>query len=138
MKKILLLVIGAVIFSCNPDEDEVVDCALTDLSLKVTKVQIADCGLENGIITVQAEGGSPPYQYSVQEGSPQASNEFKDLGPQLDPYKLNVIDNNGCIQSTTTFLGQKGPFAANVSVTPSGCEDSNGAIVAEAFNGVPP
>ena len=140
MKKILIFIFGLIIYACDSNPiDEEVDCALTDLSLKVTKVQIADCGLQNGEITIEATGGTPPYQYNIENFTTQESNVFKGLGPPLiDPYTFFVTDNNGCTQSATTFLGQRAPFTATITVTYSGCEGDSATITAVPFNGVPP
>ena len=141
MKKLSLIVLIAVIVfgACGTDPvQEVVDCSLTDLSLKVVKVKIADCGQENGEITIEASGGTPPYQYSFEEGTTQESNEFKGIGTRSEPYVLHVTDKNGCFQSVETFMAQKAPFTATVTTTYSGCEQSLGTITANPLNGVPP
>ncbi len=137
LRKFQISVLALVFLACNPNQ-LVVDCAVSDLAVKVTKVRIADCGLQNGEVTLTATGGTPPYEFQLEGESRQESNVFSNLVSQIDPYNFIVTDINRCEQSTSTLVGQKGPFTANATISPSGCNTSNGKIIAEPFNGVPP
>jgi len=48
-----------------------------------------------GELEVNASGGLPPYQYSLDESSYQSSNYFEDLPD--DDYTVYIKDSNGCI-----------------------------------------
>ncbi len=53
-------------------------------------------GINLGSITLTASGGTPPYQYSVDDGvTLQASGQFDDLPAGV--YPVYVVDANGCI-----------------------------------------
>ena len=61
----------------------------------------ADCSNATGTITLTAGGGSPAYQYSIDNGvSYQVSNQFLNL-PIGNYNNLKVKDNNGCLQSVS-------------------------------------
>ena len=138
MRKIFFILLYLGLLSCDSNPIEEVDCELTDLGLKIVKVKIADCGQENGEITVEATGGTLPYKYSFEDGVTQESNVFSGIGTRKDPYVIFVTDKNGCSQSVETFMAQKAPFTATITTTFSGCEGSMGTITANPFNGVPP
>ncbi len=137
LRKLQISALALVFLGCNPNQ-LVVDCAVSDLAVKVTKVRIADCGLQNGEVTLTATGGTPPYEFQLKGENPQELNVFSNLLSQIDPYNFIVTDRNGCLQSVSTLVGQKGPFTANATISHSGCDTSNGKIIAEPFNGVPP
>ncbi len=137
LRKLQISVLALVFLACNPDS-LVVDCAVSDFAVKVTKVRIADCGLQNGEVTLTATGGTPPYEFQLEGENPQEANVFDNLVSQIDPYNFVVTDRNGCEQSVSTLVGQKGPFTANATISTSGCGTSNAKIIAEPFNGVAP
>ena len=61
----------------------------------------ADCSNTTGTITLTAGGGTPTYQYSIDNGvTYQASNLFFNL-PSGNYNNLKVKDNNGCVQSVS-------------------------------------
>lgn len=70
------------------------------LIFTTTHSEITCNGASNGSITITANGGVPPYQYSINNGqSFQANNVFTGLGPSN--YVIKVKDANSCI--TTCF-----------------------------------
>lgn len=52
------------------------------------------CGSNEGTITMQADAGTPPYQYFLDSGTPQGNNEFTSLAQ--GSYAAHVMDNTGC------------------------------------------
>jgi len=61
------------------------------------------CGANDGTITVQVTGGTPPYQYSIDMGtSYQSSNVF--TGLWSGTHVINVIDSNGCTGIYTVLI----------------------------------
>ncbi|MGK0307432.1 MAG: hypothetical protein ACI8RP_000384, partial [Urechidicola sp.] len=69
---------------------------LTSAAFTFSTVGISCSNNEDGIITVNATGGSAPYDYSRNNGiSFQASNTFEDL--PFGSYNLVVRDDNNCI-----------------------------------------
>jgi hypothetical protein len=82
----------------------------------------------NGTITLTANGGVTPYQFSV-DGVNHVSNYFFDtlIG---GTYSCEVIDGNGCISSTTIMLDdvtglaeESNPSESNIVVFPNPTED---------------
>ena len=73
------------------------------LSIAVNSVD-ATSGNSDGFATVTATGGTPPYQYSLDNGTTwQTSNIFNGLGAGV--YVVFVQDANGCQQLLTFILG---------------------------------
>jgi gliding motility-associated-like protein len=66
----------------------------------------------DGKITVNASGGTPPYSYSLNGGAPQPSNIFSGL--QSGTYTVQVIDANGCTNTTTQNIDTT--FAVSASI----------------------
>ncbi|MBL0183580.1 MAG: gliding motility-associated C-terminal domain-containing protein [Chitinophagaceae bacterium] len=64
----------------------------------------ASCANNDGTITVTAGGGTPAYQYSINNGvSYQAGNVFNNL-PVGNYNNIKVKDANGCISNTSAIL----------------------------------
>ncbi|MBK7855796.1 MAG: SprB repeat-containing protein [Bacteroidetes bacterium] len=60
-----------------------------------TNVVDANCGNANGAVTINANGGTAPYQYSIDNGATfQASNNFSSL--LANNYNIVIEDANGC------------------------------------------
>ena len=107
------------------------------LSFTVDTVSVICNGGNNGSITVQATGGSTPYQYSLNNGTAQSSATFNNLA--AGNYTINVQDAHNCSASSSIVLYQ--PVAISltfdtVNVTCGGA--STGAIITTATNGKPP
>ena len=86
-------------------------CTLTDsatvmqpqseLDLQITaQTDIVCSGL--GSVTVAASGGTPPYLYSLDGGTPQASGTFSNLA--AGTYSVAVLDGNGCDDSVAVTI----------------------------------
>jgi len=114
------------------------------------------CNTDNGQITLTPAGGTPPYQYSINDGASfQASNVFTNLGPGA--YSIMIEDANGCITAPWSAVGvsyanfQLWPQASFInvsapncslvmSVTPSapGCGNNNSLKITNTTGGTPP
>lgn len=55
------------------------------------------CDGSNGTLTVSVQGGTAPYSYILNAGTPQASNTFTNL--PAGSYSVSVSDVNGCSNS---------------------------------------
>ncbi len=88
-------------------------------------------------ITVNANGGTPGYLYSVSGGPFQGSNQFFDL--PNGSYTVVVADANGC-SATTTAVVLFNNLIAQISITQGiGCFGENdGEITASASGGSTP
>jgi gliding motility-associated-like protein len=93
---------------------------------------------KDGRITVEAAGGTPPYQYSEDKGSSwQQAPTFTQLAQ--GEHEILVRDRNGCVAGTTVDI--TAPLALNVSTstTDVSCYGAcNGRIVIKATGGVAP
>lgn len=94
------------------------------------------CGLPNGEIVVNANGGTPGYTYSSDFGVTfQASNTF--AGLNTDNYDIIVEDANGCQSSSLEFVpSEASPVITGVALTNITCNgDCDGSIVVTATGG---
>lgn len=92
-------------------------------------VNDSDCNSTDGTIQVNATDGVAPYQYKLDEGAFQASDNFANLAPGA--YTVTVRDASGCevelqasVASTVTFSQIRTLVQTNCAV--SGCH--NGTI----------
>ena len=90
------------------------------------------CGGINGEIEITASGGSPDYQYSIDNGiNFQASSNFTQLDT-LD-YNILIIDENNCIDTAQiTLEGTDSLLITDLNVENTTCGLNNGTI---SFNG---
>lgn len=119
-------------------------------------VNATACQTNDGQVTLTPAGGTPPYQYSINDGASfQASNVFSNLGPGA--YSILIEDANGCITAPWSAIGvsyanfQLWPQAKFVNVTapncalaisatPSapGCGNKNSITINGTSGGLPP
>ncbi|MBR9921957.1 MAG: T9SS type B sorting domain-containing protein [Bacteroidetes bacterium] len=70
-------------------------------------------GLEDGTISVQAEGGTPPYSYSLDNQTFSGSSTLVAL--EAGTYSVYVQDNNGCVfQTGDVTINEPDAFSVNV------------------------
>ncbi len=132
MKRMLIFL--AIMYVGCKDENGVFDCE--NLTIRLSELEYADCGGSNGTLTISVSGGQEPYLYTINDGSPQTSNQFTDLDPQY--YSVQVEDANGCVDSVRTFIGGVQAVKAIALITPAGCGTSNGSLEIRAKNGIEP
>lgn len=97
----------------------------------------ATCGLDNADVTITANGGTPGYQYSNDNGVTfQAPNSFTGLA--ATNYVIVVEDNNGCqIDSLITLTSDQLPSIDNVVTNDPLCFGSlDGDITVTSSGGV--
>lgn len=89
-------------------------------------VNATGCTTNNGQVTLTPAGGTPPYQYSINDGSSfQSSNVFSNLAP--GSYSIMIEDANGCITAPWSAVGvsyanfQVWSHASFVNVTAPTC-----------------
>lgn len=97
----------------------------------------ADCGSNNGTVTVTASGGTAPYQYSINGGTTYQSNNFF-TGLVGGQYTLIVKDANNCINAAiVTITNSAAPFITAVPAAAT-CGSNNGTITAFGSGGTAP
>ncbi|QEC68464.1 T9SS type A sorting domain-containing protein [Panacibacter ginsenosidivorans] len=102
--------------------------------LNVSISSNADDGACKGLssaITVNVTGGTTPYQYNLNAGNYQLSNEFNNLAD--GSYTVIVKDSNGCISSVPTVVTKSAPmkawFSEVTDVSACGFADGSGTVI---------
>lgn len=106
--------------------------------LTITNISQPSCDQTNGSITVNASGGAPPYQYSIDGVNYQSSGTFQNL--PAGNYTVFVLDVSGCIASQSGIqLNNSSTLQLQVSAsTPANCNQNNGSLTLQATGGAPP
>lgn len=104
--------------------------------LTVTQTN-ADCGANDGTVTVGVTGGTPPYQYSINNGVTYQNGNFF-TGLLAGQYTLIVRDALGCTNTTIiTITSTPGPLITAIPATAT-CGSNNGTITAFGTGGTAP
>src|SRR5690606_31114539 len=112
----------------------------TQVVISSTPTVDANCfGANNGSITINANGGTSPLQYSIDNGSSyQSGNNFSGLSPNT--YQIIVQDANGCTATASVNITE--PTQVVISSTPTvdaNCFGANnGSITINANGGTSP
>jgi len=90
-----------------------------------TSAQNVKCyGDANGTITITANGGTAPYQYSINGTTFQASNVFNGL--VAGSYTVYVKDSKGCTTNTQSVnINQPQPLQVNTATQNASCGGGN-------------
>ena len=100
-----------------------------------TSVISAICGQSNGIISLQAAGGIPPYTYQWSNGV--LSNQITGLAAGI--YTVTFTDANTCTATTSaTITPYAPPLTVSLAVTPDTCGQGKGRIVPILTGGLGP
>jgi hypothetical protein len=94
------------------------------------------CSSDNGSITANASGGTPPLQYSINGTTYQSSNVF--TGQFAGNYTVYVKDANGCISTTAVTIINESAPSLTATTTAASCTNNDGAITANATGGKAP
>jgi len=106
-------------------------------TLNASTITPASCGASDGAITINATGGTPTYQYSIDNGVTfQSGSAF--TGLSATTYNIEVKDGNGCtVTGTATVTSTSAPTLNASTITPASCGASDGAITINATGGTP-
>jgi len=126
------------------DQNNCIDDTVVNLTasppINITSVSTTNLtcyGLNNGTVTVTANGGNPPLSYSVNVQPYSFNNTISNLAP--GSYVVNAKDANGCTSSSVAFISSPGQISINsLNITNTTCGTNNGAISIVAFGGTPP
>ncbi len=122
-------------------------CETEDIAIITTDgaVIIADidnvfpsgCDIADGSIQITANGGTPPYEFSINNGmSYQNSGLFSGLSPNT--FNVVVVDANGCTAvDTTQIASYDDPVITDVDVTDAACGVEDGIIAITITGGNP-
>jgi large repetitive protein len=95
-------------------------------------------GNATGSITVTGNGGTSPYQYSLNGGAFSSTNTFNSLA--AGTYTIQIRDINNCTGQITANINSNGNFyfGTSSSVAPSCFNGSNGSITFTGSGGTTP
>ncbi len=110
----------------------------TQLVLDSAVTTNASCGVNNGSITFYANGGTPPYQYSI-DGGATFQNQTLFNGLASNNYNVEVIDDNGCSITQVVTVNLDSPMVLDSLVaTDVSCGPPDGTITAYVTGGTVP
>ncbi|MBS1585475.1 MAG: gliding motility-associated C-terminal domain-containing protein [Bacteroidetes bacterium] len=97
-------------------------------------------GSNDGIITINAVGGTPPFYYQVDNGPVPASDTNVFMGIAVGRHIVTVTDSNNCRKSGEVFITQPDSLHILFSVVPNECSgtEDKGIISAEVTGGTSP
>ncbi len=94
-------------------------------------------GVSNGEITATGVGGTTPYSYTINGGTPQTSGTFTGLA--LGTYLIGVIDSYGCTFDTTVTLTQPDSLSLYTDIQNPLCATlANGTVTIHGSGGTSP
>jgi len=118
--------------------DSVMSFTITEpeeLALSITGSDISCYGGSDGSVDLTVTGGTEPYNCTWSEGS--VTTHVSDL--PAGEYNVTVIDNNGCISTSSIILIQPDLLELTYSSNDITCYGySDGSIVSGASGGTPP
>jgi|GEM_PF-826033 len=102
-----------------------VDNGIVNISNAATTPPL--CGASNGSITVLTNGGTAPYEYSIDGGVTwQTSNIFNGLAG--GSYTITVRDSNNCQDTETVVIADDGSPTISVNTVDASCDNFDGQI----------
>lgn len=116
---------------------------LAPLTLTSTIMQTTTPTSNDGRITLNTNGGTAPYSYSLKNQSGiqlvplQSANIFNNLANGT--YIVEVRDSKGCISSRTESITSSAPvLSAVATITPLTCSNPTGVITVNTLGGTAP
>jgi gliding motility-associated-like protein len=109
----------------------------TVLGLGYTATQPLCSQAANGSVTISGNGGTSPYQYSINSGAFTTSGVFSGLA--AGTYVLHTKDANNCTKDSTIIIVQPVSVSVAITSTPTSCfGGSNGSATATGAGGASP
>jgi PKD repeat protein len=105
-----------------------------------TPVHVSCFLSNNGSITLNGSGGTPPYTFSWTNSVGSYSSSQQNIGNlPAETYSVTVTDANGCSTILSTIISQPPPFTLNLFKTDETCyQFCNGTITASVTGGQQP
>src|SRR6185436_8653458 len=108
--------------------------AINAMTGNVNFTNVSCNGGSNGTITITANGGTAPIQYSIDNGTTfQAGNVFNNL--PAGAYNVQAKDAFGCTYLAVVNIAEPNPIVVNPVVVDAGCGLSNGSITVNVVGG---
>ncbi|MFY7888383.1 MAG: hypothetical protein ACOVOW_05715 [Spirosomataceae bacterium] len=105
------------------------------LSLNASATTDCSTGTNNGVISVEAGGGTSPYIIKIDGITQSGSSPF--AGQTAGSHTISITDVNGCVLSTTVTVPSVTPLS--LSLSPTTCAMAGqGSITATASDGTSP
>ncbi len=117
--------------------DSVIILAPPVLSLIDSLIDSTHCGFNNGSMTANAFGGTPPYSYRWNTAPPQTTQTATNVA--AGSYNVTVTDAHGCTASASTIIvGGSTPLSANITGHNTSCGGAaDGSAYVTVNNGTP-
>ncbi|MHA4812121.1 T9SS type B sorting domain-containing protein [Flavitalea flava] len=80
----------------------------------------ASCSNDDGVIDVSARGGTPPYQYMIDQGAAMPGGHFS--GVSTGDHQAIIMDTRGCIEKETTVVALDNTVTASIPISAPFCE----------------
>ena len=93
-----------------------------------TQTTPASCNNDDGVIDVIASGGTPPYQFMIDQGVAVSTGQF--TGMPSGVHQAAIIDASGCIEKETAVVTLNNTVTANVSAPAPICEGKSVLLAA--------
>ncbi|WP_017494636.1 T9SS type A sorting domain-containing protein [Flavobacterium sp. WG21] len=124
--------------NCNASQTNISILKKTTPLSAVLDISPVTCSMSTGTITVNASGGSAPYQYSIDNGNTYSnSNVFSNLN--AGTYNVKVLDAQNAVVITTATIDPITIPVINTTYKSILCHgDSNGSILVGTNNGKSP
>lgn len=93
----------------------------------------ANCGQDNGSITISPSGGTAPYSYNWSTTPPQTTAAVANLG--AGSYTVTITDANSCSVTTAITVNNIGGPTLQTTSTDAVCGQANGSATVTATGG---
>jgi gliding motility-associated-like protein len=93
----------------------------------ITVTPISCFGLSNGSIVINTSGGTPNYQYALNQNAWGSNSTFNNLG--IGTYAIHVKDTNNCTKDTSVTITQPSKLGITVSFTKPLCFGENSGTI---------
>lgn len=97
------------------------------LSASNTTVPVICNGQNNGIITITASGGVPPYQYSINGGASWVPSSIFNV--PAGSYTVIIKDNNNCITTQNMTVTEPAALTGSAVTTSASCDGGNNGTI---------
>lgn len=104
----------------------------TALTISPAQQAVLCNGQSNGTIIIAANGGTSPYQYSINGTSWQTSNTFN---VPAGTYTTYVKDANGCTRTQQVIITEPAVLSATATTANATCDGNNDGTITVTANG---